>query len=164
MDRVRASIFNVLQNRVRIRGARVLDLFAGTGSLGFEALSRGASECVFVDDNKEALAVIRKNGDLLGCSDQCEIINAHALSVLHALRGDFDLVFADPPYVFEEIAALPVHIFDHHLVRGEGYLVIEHARRVLFSEHRAFTAVFRREYGNTTISMFTHPQSAKANR
>ncbi len=162
MDRVRASIFNILQNRVRIQGARVLDLFAGTGSLGFEALSRGASECVFVDENRKALAIIEENAGRLGCGGQCEIIGGSAVTALRSLGGDFDLVFADPPYAFGETGGLPALIFGQGLVRPEGYLVIEHARRLVFDVHRDIAAVVRREYGNTTISMFAHPQPGKA--
>ncbi len=162
MDRIRASIFNILQNRVRIQGARVLDLFAGTGSLGFEALSRGASECIFVDENRKALAIINENAGTLGCSGQCDIIGGSAVTAVRSLKGEFDLIFADPPYAFGETAGLPALIFGQGLVRPEGYLVIEHARRLVFDEHQDFTAVVRREYGNTTISMFTHPQPGKA--
>ena len=99
-DRVRESLFNLLAHGdyPEIEGARVLDLFAGTGALGFEALSRGASRVVFIDDGPAARGLIRQNIDTLGVIGQTKLWRRDATR-LGPCRGEpFDLIFADPPY------------------------------------------------------------------
>lgn len=98
-DFVREAVFSMLGERVR--GARVLDLFAGSGSLGLEALSRGAREAVFVDRGAEPSRVIRENLDILGMKDRGRVVRAEILDFLrrYASRGEsFDLIFIDPPF------------------------------------------------------------------
>ena len=94
-DRVRETLFNWLQPV--IHGARCLDLFAGSGALGLEALSRGASRAVFVDANREALAAIRATADQFGAQG-AECVQAAALAFLKSPGGPFDVVFLDPPF------------------------------------------------------------------
>jgi 16S rRNA (guanine(966)-N(2))-methyltransferase RsmD len=99
-DRARAGLFDWLGPR-RLDGARVLDLFAGTGALGIEALSRGASEAVFVERARGALRVLRRNLDELGLDERARVVEAdlgRGLRTLAASLGTFDLVLADPPY------------------------------------------------------------------
>ena len=95
-DKVKESMFNIVQ--FDIEGRRVLDLFGGTGQLGLEALSRGAAFCTFVDQRREAAALIRENIRLTGFSDRARVVQGEALSFLSACREKFDLVFLDPPY------------------------------------------------------------------
>ena len=96
-DRVKESIFNIIQ--MQVRGARVLDLFAGTGQMGIEALSRGAAHCDFVDHDKGALAVVRKNVAACRVSDRAALsLGAFAAFVSRCPRGQYDLIFLDPPY------------------------------------------------------------------
>lgn len=99
-DRVKESIFSIL--RGNIENARVLDVFAGTGALGLEAISRGAAECVFIERDKKAADVLERNVQALGCGDQASVVRADALgpAVLTRLSsmGGADLVFFDPPY------------------------------------------------------------------
>ena len=106
-DKVRGAIFNILQNRLDLDGIDVLDLFAGTGSLGFEAISRGARIVTFVEDDRAAVGDIRQNATLLGCGDACEILREDAVGFLSRRSGIFGLVFADPPYAFGRIGELP---------------------------------------------------------
>lgn len=97
IDRVKESVFNIIQNHVR--GARVLDLFAGTGQLGIEALSRGAASCDFVDHDRKALAVIRKNIELARVQDRARVHAGEAAAfAARCAKQSFDLVFLDPPY------------------------------------------------------------------
>jgi 16S rRNA (guanine966-N2)-methyltransferase len=99
-DRVREAVFNVLVSMDRIEGAAVLDLFAGSGALGIESLSRGASEAVLVDDRPEAVEAIRENLDVLGADrSRARLVRADALAYA-AAAPRFDLVLADPPYDF----------------------------------------------------------------
>lgn len=99
-DRVRESLFNVLMSghREAVEGARVLDLFAGTGALGLEALSRGAAEVVFVENGRPAQRILRENIALCGVEGQTRVIARDARKPGTAPDGPFDLVFLDPPY------------------------------------------------------------------
>jgi 16S rRNA (guanine966-N2)-methyltransferase len=97
-DRVRESLFNVLAHQVDFAGMRVLDLFAGTGALGLEALSRGAEHVSFVDDGRVSQGLIRKNIDLCRAAEHCTLISRNALKLGINPDAPFDVVFMDPPY------------------------------------------------------------------
>jgi 16S rRNA (guanine966-N2)-methyltransferase len=126
-DRLRETLFNVI--RARVPAARVLDLFAGTGAVGLEAVSRGASHATFVERDARALAVIRQNVDACGVERACAIIRGSfpGVFVKSRPRDAFDLIFADPPYetdrLDETVAVAP------DLLAPGGLLVLEHARR-----------------------------------
>ena len=156
--RVKAAIFNMLQNRLNLENATILDLFAGSGNLGFEALSRGASGVVFGDDNRKVLDSIRSNAKLLDCIDECDIIHDDALSFVNHCRDSFDLIFADPPYAYSGVMDLPALIFTKKLLKSEGFLIIEHAKQALFSSSELYNLAIQKEFGNTYVSFFTHPQ------
>lgn len=98
-DRTRESLFNVLESRFpgRLRGCRALDLFAGTGALGLEALSRGAAEAAFVDNGRAALDLLRRNIELLGVAERCRVLVRDACRLGPADRAH-DVAFLDPPY------------------------------------------------------------------
>ena len=95
-DKVKESLFNFIQ--FDVPDARVLDLFAGTGQLGLEALSRGAKEAVFVDASGKSLATVKKNAELCGFTDRARLVHADAIAWLSRREGRFDLAFLDPPY------------------------------------------------------------------
>ena len=95
-DKVKESIFNIIQ--FELEGRKVLDLFGGTGQLGIEALSRGAVHATFVDQRREAAALIRENVKLVGFEDRSRVVQGEALSFLSACREKFDVIFLDPPY------------------------------------------------------------------
>ena len=99
-DRVRESLFNLLAHGdyPAIEGARVLDLFAGTGALGIEALSRGAETATFVDQGRAALGLLRRNLDRLGVGEEARVVNRDATRLGRNPGAPFDLVFLDPPY------------------------------------------------------------------
>jgi 16S rRNA (guanine966-N2)-methyltransferase len=101
-DRVREALFNILAHGIEgfsIEGARVIDLFAGSGALGLEALSRGAASCLFVEESAEARGLIRQNVEALGLTGVTKIFRRDATSLGPAGKyGPFDLLFADPPY------------------------------------------------------------------
>lgn len=96
-DKVREAVFNALGSVQVIAGSRVLDLFAGTGAMGIEALSRGAAHCTFVENDRAALAVLRRNLDSLGVADRSTVVTADAYRAAGA-SGEFDVLIADPPY------------------------------------------------------------------
>lgn len=122
-DMVKEAIFNIVQ--FDVPGRRVLDLFAGTGQLGIEALSRGARECVFVDSSPASLALVRKNLEI--CGMRGTVARADALSFL-SRGGKFDLVFIDPPYhegMYREILD-KVFLFD--ILSDGGIILVESMR------------------------------------
>lgn len=128
-DRSRELIFNVL--REQIRDSNVLDLYAGTGSLGIEALSRGAARAVFIDNNKEALQTLRNNllkTDFEEVSEVMCIPARHGLKKLSRSQIKFDLIFADPPYA-GNLARETIQLVDQYdLLAPGGWLTVEQSR------------------------------------
>jgi len=159
-DRVKQSLFDVLRDVVP--DSRVLDLYAGSGNVGLEALSRGARRLVSVERAPDALAVLRRNVALLGCADQVEVVRAEAFGYLRgAGAGAFDLVFADPPYdagvegtLLERIAAsLPIG----------ALLVLQHARRWTAPDrHAALMRVRTLRFGATVVDCFVREEASHA--
>ncbi|MCA1584177.1 MAG: 16S rRNA (guanine(966)-N(2))-methyltransferase RsmD [Acidobacteria bacterium] len=125
-DRLRETLFNILAPR--IAGARVLDLFAGTGAIGLEALSRGAAEAVFVEQDRRAAALIAENAALAGLADRCVIIRGTVEHISEReLGGPFNIAVLDPPYALAAVeSALEWAL--QALAPG-GLVVLEHASR-----------------------------------
>lgn len=155
-DRVRETLFNVLGQRCD--GLTVLDLFAGTGALGLEAVSRGAERAVLVDQGREALTLCRENARALGFEAKVEIVARPALEAIASLGAAgrrFELVFSDPPYRLE--AAVPVlEALDRAgVVTDEGVAVIETGRDEAVPERVGrFTRIDERTFGSTTVRIF----------
>ena len=122
-DRLNEAMFNIVQ--FAVEGRRVLDLFAGTGQLGIEALSRGAAEAVFVDMAGGAIAVIRENIKSTGFEDRARVCAGEALSFLSAEKGKFDLVFIDPPYHTALLQKTLAAAQKFDILREGGILVVE---------------------------------------
>jgi 16S rRNA (guanine966-N2)-methyltransferase len=161
-DRVKTTIYNMLQNRLNLTDALVLDLYAGSGSLGFEALSRGARHVIFVDDAGEALDILEKNATALGCLDECEIIQSDALSFIEKTREKFNLIFADPPYAYNLTGEIPAKIFQKEILDKQGYLIIEHTKSLNFTACKMYHLVSTKEFGTTHVSFFTHPSQEES--
>ena len=133
-------------------GSRVLDLFAGSGALGLEAISRGAADAVFVEKDARTARVIRENAEQLGVESRSTVRVEDATRFLERYEGPpFDLVLADPPYDFNGIADLPGQAL--RVVREDGLLILEHDRRYDFSAHEG--VLTSRSYGRTHISLFS---------
>lgn len=159
-DRVRESVFARLGD---VRGARVLDLFAGTGALALEALSRGAETAVLVELAGQAVDVIRKNVDLLGLSDRARVVRGDASVAVRrfARSGErFDLIFADPPYASDEAWRALVAIAEGNLLEPGGAVVLETAKRhpVRPAGGRldGLSQVDEWEYGDTLVTRWEH--------
>ncbi|MCI8680032.1 MAG: 16S rRNA (guanine(966)-N(2))-methyltransferase RsmD [Oscillospiraceae bacterium] len=122
-DRVKEGVFNIIQ--FDIEGRRVLDLFAGTGQLGVEALSRGAAEAVFVEQRRDAARLVTENLKLTGLADRARVVNGDALSYLAGAGERFDIVFIDPPYADRlwESAISAIYRFD--ILANHGIIVCE---------------------------------------
>lgn len=159
-DRTREAIFNLLEARLSFQDVSVLDLFAGTGALGLEAISRGASRVAFVEQNGKVLDYARRNADDLEVGDQCLFLRSDAVRYLERYRGPaFDIIFADPPYALEALPRLPELALPH--VAPGGRLVVEHDVRVAFDDHPRLDT--SRPYGRTTVSVFAPALEAEGN-
>jgi len=148
-DMVREAVFNALGSLDVVQGARVLDLFAGTGAMGIEALSRGAAHCVFVENDRAALAVLRSNIATLGISDKSTVIAGDADGTA-AHQQEIDLLIADPPYGFDAWAGLLASV-------TAPLVVLESGRPI--GPIAGFETVREKKYGRTHVS-FLSPSSA----
>jgi 16S rRNA (guanine966-N2)-methyltransferase len=149
-DRVRQSIFDRLGQRCD--GLRVLDLYAGTGALAFEALSRGAAHATLVEADAKAAQVIERNAAELGCAQRCTVVRADVGRALRQLSGPFDLVFSDPPYALRAAQATLDALAAAGLVAPEGRVVVERDRREpqpLLPEE--YELEDERRYGDTVV-------------
>lgn len=153
-DRLREAAFNVLAHAYGdpCEGARVLDLFAGTGALGLEALSRGARFCLFVDDGTEARACLRENVETFGLGGQTKIFRRDAtrLGPVHAL-GLFDLVFLDPPYGKGLGERALVSARDGGWLAPGALVIWEEAADAEVAAPEGFEALESRAYGDTQV-------------
>ncbi len=154
-DRVRQTIFNVLTHRMVMEDCRVLDLFAGSGSLGIEALSRGAAHATFVESGTDAVGWLEANVEMLGCEEQTSILQMDAQHFLQQARGPFDLIFVDPPYAYAGTPGLPEQIFSRGLLSPEGYMLIEHAKDITFTSTPLYTVGPVKPFGRTIVTFFT---------
>lgn len=135
-------------------GARVLDLFAGSGALGLEAISRGAAQTTFVESDPRVLAIARENAADLDVETQCRFSREDALGFLQRYDGPpFALVLADPPYHLPSIALLPDLAMAH--LATHGLLVLEHDARIRMDHHPLLET--SRTYGRTVVSIFEAP-------
>ncbi len=153
-DRVKESLFNMIQSH--IEGARVLDLFSGTGNLGLEALSRGAREVVFVEKNRKSILILEKNIEKLKLKESYQIVQKDVLSFLKNFDGEpFDLIFADPPFT-EEMAHDVIAAADSSKVfLPETLMMIESGRREkVLDDYPTLTRYDLREFGDKFLSFF----------
>ena len=154
-DRVRQTVFDMLTNRIEFDGSRVLDLFAGSGSLGIEALSRGAAHATFVEHAQEAAAFIELNLRTLGCTDSSLVLETDAMSFIRPGAGAFDIIFADPPYGFGRTAEIPAAVSSSGMLRAGGYLLIEHAAGMSLEAAEGLRAGPVKRFGRTHVTFFT---------
>lgn len=141
----------MLSARMNFRGIDVLDLFAGSGSLGLEALSRGAASVVFVEHSSRSITVLERNIATLGCRDLCTIHQAEVFWYLRNVRQQFDLVFADPPYALERIGELPAAIYDSRVAKPGAYVVMEHSRETPVRVSPEMYHAISKRFGQTTV-------------
>jgi 16S rRNA (guanine(966)-N(2))-methyltransferase RsmD len=156
-DRVKESIFNILGEEVE--GKKVLDLFAGTGALGMEALSRGARKAFFVEKGRQAIRLIRRNLTQLGMEGRSEIVPKdvnRAIGILRERRESMDLILMDPPYEKGLIQKTLSKLTSYKIYHEDSILVIEHDRRELLPEMiEGWDLKRQRRIGDTVISFLT---------
>jgi len=152
-DRVREALFNRLESRGLVRGASVLDLFAGSGALGVEALSRGASEVTFVDRDRRSIEVVRANLDRLGLAGRATALQADAIAFLDTTDGEWALALVDPPYDFDRWPELL-----DRLRAGTAVLETEGPA----AAHRRWTKIHEKRYGRTHVTLVEHLGAGEA--
>lgn len=157
-DRVKESVFNILGDIVI--DAHVLDIFAGTGNLGLEALSRGATAAVFIDNSTESIDIIKANAERTKLTARTEIYKndvTRALDKFVQNGRSFDLIFCDPPYNQGLIQIVLDRIENHSLLKPKGILVIEHSKHEKITDDWNNLQLRRVErYGETLVSFLLH--------
>ena len=150
-DFAKENIFNVLNSYIDFEGAMALDLFAGTGSISLELLSRGCQQVVSIEKDRDHHAFIRQCVQKLG-TDNSVVIRGDVFRYIKSCSQQFDFIFADPPYQLTELAQIPDLIFEKDLLKEEGIFVLEHGAQNDFSNHPHF--VGHRKYGSVNFSIF----------
>ncbi len=150
-DFAKESLFNLLNNRIDFEGIDMLDLFAGTGGIGIECVSRGARSVTSVE-----LAHVQQNWIIACCKQlgikNLSLIRGDVFKFLNACRTKYDLIFADPPYALDQLPTLPDIILSQEILKEDGWLVIEHGKDTDFTTHpRHFET---RTYGSVHFSFF----------
>lgn len=150
-DFAKENIFNIINNHFDFESLRVLDLFAGTGSISFEFASRGSIEIVSVEKDFRSYGFIKKTAQLLEMN-QIKVIKSDVFRVIPKLNTSFDIVFADPPYELKQIEEIPSLIIENNLLVKGGWLILEHGKINNFSANK--NLIDLRVYGSVHFSIF----------
>ncbi|HHT23273.1 MAG TPA: 16S rRNA (guanine(966)-N(2))-methyltransferase RsmD [Bacteroidales bacterium] len=150
-DFAKEGLFNLLNNQIDFEGIDVLDLFAGTGSISLEFISRDARSVIAVEENNRHCSFIRKVCEELKINN-LSLIRGDVFKFIANTKVKFDLIFADPPYDLDGMNDIPDLIFKYDLLKEDGLLVFEHSAKTNFENHPHF--VSHRKYGNVNFSFF----------
>ncbi|MCK9220572.1 MAG: 16S rRNA (guanine(966)-N(2))-methyltransferase RsmD [Bacteroidales bacterium] len=155
-DFAKEGLFNILANFIDFESIRVLDLFAGTGSIAFEFLSRGAQDVMAVDANHHCVEFIKKCATEFGATN-LKALRSNAFVFLKHPWSAYDIIFADPPYDLEGIESIPDLVMEQDVLTEKGLLILEHSARYKFEKHPDFSQT--RAYGNVHFTFFTKSKS-----
>ncbi|MBP5541233.1 MAG: 16S rRNA (guanine(966)-N(2))-methyltransferase RsmD [Bacteroidales bacterium] len=150
-DMARESLFNILNNYVDYDECAVLDLFAGTGAVSLEFVSRGAKEVTAVDINAQCVDFIKASALQFGVKN-LHVVRSDVFDLLKRAYKKFDIVFADPPYALEDLPKLPDLVFEKEILTPDGIFILEHPREFQFEEHPHFWQ--HRHYGKVNFTFF----------
>ncbi|MBQ7062105.1 MAG: 16S rRNA (guanine(966)-N(2))-methyltransferase RsmD [Bacteroidales bacterium] len=154
-DMARESLFNILNNYVDYEECSVMDLFAGTGAVSIEFVSRGVKEVTSVDINNSCTEYIKSAVHQLGISNM-HVVRADVFDLLKRAYRKFDIIFADPPYALQDLPKLPDIVFSSDVLNDDGIFILEHPREVSFEEHPHFWQ--HRAYGKVNFTFFTNEE------
>jgi 16S rRNA (guanine966-N2)-methyltransferase len=150
-DFAKEGLFNLLNNRIDFEDIEVLDLFAGTGSISIEFVSRDCRSAITVEQNERHCNFIKKVCTELKVTN-LTLLKTDVFKYISSCHAQFDMIFADPPYELEKLAEIPDLIFKQNLLKPDGLFVLEHSAKNLFENHPNF--VDHRNYGNVNFSFF----------
>ena len=154
-DRVKESMMASIQNH--IKDAIVLDLFAGSGSLGIETISNGAKICYFIDNNKEVINVLKKNISNLKIQDKSNIINSDWKKMLNTFgtsKNKFDIIFVDPPYDYDVYEKIITKINELELLNKNGILVLEYSNKKFENKYDNLVLIKEKKYGFKSVNIY----------
>lgn len=151
-DMARESLFNILGNYIDYEDCTVMDLFAGTGAVSLEFISRGAKKVTSIDINTQCTDFIKESARQFNVNN-IHVVRADVFDLIKRAYKKFDIIFADPPYALENLGKLPDLIFEHDLLSEEGLFILEHPREYQFEEHPHFWQ--HRNYGKVNFTFFT---------
>ena len=155
MDRVKESLFGMIQDN--IYDSMVLDLFAGSGQLGIEAISNGAKMCYFIDNNKKVINILSRNINNLGILNNAKIMLSDWKRAINNFKDKgikFDLIFVDPPYDYDVYEKILKKINELNLLNDEGLIILEHHNLKLNDEYGYLIKYKERNYGNKDITIY----------
>ncbi len=159
-DRVKEALFSMIH--FYVPGSIVLDLFSGTGSLGIEALSRGAETVYFVDNHPMSIKIIKDNIDSVGFLVKSVVLfcNAQkAIKKLAFLKKQIDIIFMDPPYNQDHILPCIHAVAENNILKRSGLIVVEHDQKDYLPEHiEVFSKIKEKKYGNTIITIYAEEE------
>ena len=161
-DKMRESIFNIVisylkinekNNNLPFEKFNVLDIFAGTGALGLESISRGAENVTFIEKSKDNLRVLYKNIDHLKVSEKVKIIK-RSIRKVKKIDGQFDLIFMDPPYQMDLIIKKTLKkILDFKIIKKETLIILEYAKRKKLNIPKDFKVIKKKDYRNSSLKL-----------
>lgn len=151
-DRTKESIFNRIEARYFLDEAKILDLFAGSGSLGLEAISRGVKNVVAVESDPRHAMIVEKNALNLGVEGQIRVITSDVLSFLNGMPVPYHFIFCDPPYQYPFMNEVVEAVLTQNWLTDEGWFILEHDKYHSFDKHPH--CFISKSYGRTRISIF----------
>lgn len=158
-DRVKEALFSILESRIKILNSCVLDICAGTGAIGIEAMSRGAKSCYFIEHSRDAMSIIKKNissTKLLAKTEFWETDVVQGLNILAAKRAEFDIIFFDPPYSAGLYDSVIKSIEKSDMLSNKGIFVVECSQRQTIEIPLCkIIQVDSRVYGDTVLKFYT---------
>lgn len=161
-DRVREALFSIITSSFDVKDVRALDICAGTGSLGIEAISRGAASCTFIEHDVSACVSLEKNISTARCPDKTDIIKLDAVKALRLLAGrgrQFEIAFFDPPYASELYIPVLEALAGFSLIVAGGLLVVESSSRNVLADHvGSFVKIDHRVYGDTALELYVQEE------
>ncbi len=155
MDRVKESLFAMINDY--LKDSTVLDLFAGSGNLGIEAISNGAKQCYFIDNNKEVIRVLNKNISNLNISNSSKVLLTDWKKFLNEANDKnlkFDIIFVDPPYAYDVYEKILDKVSTLNLLNDNGIIVLEHSNLKLKDTYNNLTLYKSKKYGNKSVNIY----------
>lgn len=161
-DFAKENLFNVLSNYIDFEdNVTALDLFAGTGSISIELVSRGCDKVISIEKDPLHLSFINKIMKEVK-TDKCFVLRADVFKYIEKCQEKFDFIFADPPYALERLSEIPDMVFKYELLKKDGMFVLEHGKNLSFESHPYF--IEHRHYGSVNFSFFGYPSDESSDK